>query len=293
MYNVKKRITDYENTYNQRLSNLKNKSICKECFDTWKINPLNQDIIKGINLTYENINNEIIFCSCEKWNILRHDIKKQKSKLIKDANYIITERLLKSKFPPKFVSHSLNNYKRKDWVEKDNTLPTDLIEKIESFDWSNLIITWKLWIGKTSLAVSIAKEYHKFLFKRNDFKWDYTNSVLIFNDVKLQETLKSFDKDKQIEKIESASLLIIDDLGTNNYSETDLSKMIKLIDYRYNNNLKTIITSNLWIKDKMRDILGDRIMERLLSGKPMILNLTSWVSLRKNEIENNVEVYNI
>lgn len=293
MYDVKTRVSEYTNKYNQRLSNSKNKATCKTCYDTWKKQPLNQDIIKWVKLNFENINNEVIFCDCEKWPLLRQELKKEKSRLIKEANYIIADKLLNSKFPIKFINHALSNYRKKEWVERDNTLPAELVGKIELFDWSNIVITGKLWIWKTSLAVSIAKEFHKYLFKKNNFDWGYNNSILIYNDVKLQEILKSFDKDKEIDVIEKASLLIIDDIGVNNYSGTDLAKLWKIIDYRYNNNLKTIITSNLSIKDKMRETLWDRIIERLLSGRTFVLNLDSWVSLRKNEIKEATEVYNI
>lgn len=66
--------------------------------------------------------------------------------------------------------------------------------------------------------------------------------------------------------LNSASLLIIDDLGTERETDYALEKVYNIIDSRVRSNKPMIITSNLELKDMMecRDIRKKRIYDRIL-----------------------------
>lgn len=61
----------------------------------------------------------------------------------------------------------------------------------------------------------------------------------------------------------NADVLILDDLGCHNYSEWTKNKIYSLLNYRLNNNLPNIITSNLNL-EQLKEILGLRTVSRIV-----------------------------
>lgn len=66
-----------------------------------------------------------------------------------------------------------------------------------------------------------------------------------------------------------ATLLLLDDLGGERMSEWTLERLHGLIDQRWSNNLRTVVTTNLSGQD-LYDRYGERIVDRLIDG--------SWVA---------------
>jgi DNA replication protein DnaC len=58
-------------------------------------------------------------------------------------------------------------------------------------------------------------------------------------------------------------LLVLDDLGINNYSEWSKNKIYSIINYRLNNRLPVIVTTNITPED-LEEYLGERTTSRLL-----------------------------
>lgn len=74
--------------------------------------------------------------------------------------------------------------------------------------------------------------------------WDYTESDLM-------------------ESARQVPLLILDDLGANNYTEWSRNKIYSIINYRLNHQLPVIITTNTTPED-LEEYLGERTTSRLL-----------------------------
>lgn len=70
------------------------------------------------------------------------------------------------------------------------------------------------------------------------------------------------DTDAEYEKVATAELLLLDDLGAAKGSDWTEEITFRLIDRRYANCLPTIVTTNLPLP-KLRDMLGDRVSSRL------------------------------
>lgn len=92
-------------------------------------------------------------------------------------------------------------------------------------------------------------------------------SVIMTSFVKILQDI--WDENKEAEYItilNSASLLIIDDLGTERETDYALEKVYNIIDSRVRANKPMIITSNLELKDMMDcdDIRKKRIYDRIL-----------------------------
>lgn len=114
-------------------------------------------------------------------------------------------------------------------------------------------------VGKTHLAVAIALHVleHKGM------------SVLFAVVPDLLDHLRStFDPnspvgyDKRFEDVRTAGLLVLDDLGTENTTPWAREKLYQIFNYRYNEHLPTVITSN-----HNFDRIEDRVLSRLLDTR--------------------------
>ena len=107
--------------------------------------------------------------------------------------------------------------------------------------------------GKTHLAAAIANEASALGVP-----------VLFLTVPDLLDTLRqAFDSetitfDERFEQIQTATLLVLDDLGTQNATEWAKEKLFQLLDFRYVNKLPTVLTTNLAL-----DEIDGRIRSRL------------------------------
>ena len=123
-----------------------------------------------------------------------------------------------------------------------------------------------LFIGKTGrrktyLAASIANE----ILERKP------NSQLLFIIVPdlLNEIRSTYNKDNEITEYQiidaarNAEILILDDLGAHNYSDWVKDKLYSIIDFRLQEQLPTVITTNLLDPPAMDHVIGERITSRI------------------------------
>jgi DNA replication protein DnaC len=92
-------------------------------------------------------------------------------------------------------------------------------------------------------------------------------SVLVTNFARILNTLQgSYDKQEYIDRLNSYSLLVVDDLGIERGTEYAKEQVFNIIDSRYRAGLPMIITTNLTMEDiKNPDTIMDkRIYERIL-----------------------------
>jgi len=110
--------------------------------------------------------------------------------------------------------------------------------------------------GKTLLSCCLLNE----IVARHDINAKFINSLDYLELTKKSYTSQA-DKE-EINAIEKSRMLIFDDLGVELSKEWTSTVLYRLINYRYNNKLITIITSNLPIEGLKVD---DRIKDRLNS----------------------------
>ena len=85
----------------------------------------------------------------------------------------------------------------------------------------------------------------------------------------LDEIRASYSGDSDISEIQvlrqarNMPVLILDDLGAHNYTEWTRNKIYSIINNRLNNNLATVINSNLHLGDIER-FLGERTTSRII-----------------------------
>ncbi|WP_407308843.1 ATP-binding protein [Desulfosporosinus sp. SB140] len=113
--------------------------------------------------------------------------------------------------------------------------------------------------GKTFLAAAIANELmeaqHQVLF-------------LVVPDL-LDELRATFKSDVNefdlLDTARSIPILILDDLGAHNYTDWTRNRLYSIINYRMNEQLPTIITSNLSLEE-MEEYLGVRTTSRIIQS---------------------------
>jgi DNA replication protein DnaC len=66
-----------------------------------------------------------------------------------------------------------------------------------------------------------------------------------------------------VEMARKVEILILDDLGAHNYTDWTRNKLYTILNYRLNNELPTVITTNLEL-DELEDYLGERTTSRII-----------------------------
>lgn len=122
-----------------------------------------------------------------------------------------------------------------------------------------LLLTGPVGSGKTFLAASIANELI-----------ESGNQVLFLVVPDLLDELKAtYNKRTDLTELDlldtarTIPILILDDLGAHNYTDWVKNRIYSIINFRMNEQLPTVITTNLTLEE-MDEYLGDRTTSRLL-----------------------------
>ncbi|MEW6621527.1 MAG: ATP-binding protein [Bacillota bacterium] len=137
--------------------------------------------------------------------------------------------------------------------------------------------------GKTFLAAAIVNELLKF---NHDVLFvvvpDYLDA-LRFSYEKNEDIIT----EKKITDLAyNAPILILDDLGAHNYTQWTANKIYSLLNYRLNNNMPTVITSNLSLSE-LEQYLGARSCSRII-GLCSIYRLLVPQDIRYTKYLNNI-----
>lgn len=123
-----------------------------------------------------------------------------------------------------------------------------------------LLIQGPVGSGKTFLACGIA-----------NYIINHCDKAILFVVVpdlleKIKASYSNTSGYTEFSLVESACevpLLIMDDLGAHNYTDWTRNKIYNIINYRVNNELPTVITTNLELSGDLTKLLGERTVSRL------------------------------
>ena len=125
--------------------------------------------------------------------------------------------------------------------------------------------------GKTSWACKIMSHY----FRKIAFNTGLENEGLFIYLPTFLEDLRNYydTKDPEFEEVlemlKKCKLLIIDDIGSEKFTEWVRERLVSIINTRVSNELTTLYTSNL-SPEELKAELGDRISSRILGSSSVI-----------------------
>ena len=234
--------------YLERLNRLIQTSNCKKCGDTgWKIQTDSYGNYKtnAVGMLLE------MPCNCL--------IEEQNIKMLKRSGLI--ERVKENTFA-KYVP---KNDKQKEAKKK-------AIQFTKDFKDNWLVLTGMTGTGKTHLAVAAWNEIQKVNAEKGIVK-GIRAEMIVYNDLIAKIALgKRFDEDESffevIERYKHVSILLIDDLFRDNVHKESVEWMFQILNYRYDNKLPTIITTNHnYIElEHINEPIHGRIFERTQNG---------------------------
>lgn len=138
-----------------------------------------------------------------------------------------------------------------------------------------LIITGFVGVGKTHLAAAIINEIIK---PDNQTTAVYTTARDMIRHIRSAWRDQSINEDDVIGRYAYASMLVIDEIGVQFGSESEMIQMFDVLDKRYGEQLPTVMISNLPINELV-GLLGDRIIDRMREDNGVLLQL-NWQSQR-------------
>jgi len=155
--------------------------------------------------------------------------------------------------PPRYHNASIENL----------LLPPRIINEAQNFiqgKYDGLFLSGTVGSGKTYLSVAIMKE-----FILQGIYSCFQSVPALFQTLRQTFNTRYSDvEEKLMNKLNSVELLTLDDLGAEKISDFTVDRLYLIIDSRYSNMKKIIITSNLTlndIKNKIHDRLASRIGE--------------------------------
>lgn len=169
--------------------------------------------------------------------------------------------------PDKLIDIDLNNIKP---TNEQNVLFVPLYDIYENVRTKGLYIAGDLGVGKTFLCVALANS----LVKKGE-KVAFVKVSDFFNEMKSYIANRNELIDLNMNKLQKAKYLFLDDIGSESVSEfVRDDTLFRILDYRLENNLTTIFTSNLNKtelekhytydrNDKSNAMKAKRLMERI------------------------------
>ncbi|OEF95995.1 ATP-binding protein [Desulfuribacillus alkaliarsenatis] len=220
---------------------------CNDCNDT------------GYVLSGSGLDMAATRCKCLKNKSIQRKIKSARiSTLLRKCSF--------DKFDSRYYSNKIikgGSHSYREMAEKALDAAASFVHNVlENQLPDSLLFVGKTGRGKTYLAASIANEI---LDRKPDIGLLFVVVPDLLNEIRStydnkNNTHSEFDI---IDTARNADILILDDLGAHNYSDWVKDKLYSIIDYRLQEQLPTVITTNLLDPPSMDQVLGERITSRI------------------------------
>ena len=184
-------------------------------------------------------------------------------------------RVKASGLPSRFIDRNFENYTIRS-TEQKNAL--GMVENYANdFDKLGrgrcLILSGSVGVGKTHLAAAIINTVIR---ADNDIDAVYTTARDMIRDIRSTWGSSSRNEMTTINHYATTGMLVIDEVGVQYGTESELILMFDVLDKRYGNQLPTVLISNLSLVELLA-LLGDRITDRLREddGVSVVMNWKS------------------
>lgn len=181
----------------------------------------------------------------------------------KTAKRCYLKVISESRIPPAYINKDFENFE----VGQNKRVLERIYEYIRNKEYERglgLVLVGSCGVGKTHLAVAILKEIAK-----NSNK----SVMFLFVPDFLDEIRKSYEKledDDCLRYAKDTFFIVLDDLGTEKITEWSKEKVLQIINYRVNNLLPFLITTN-FSGDALKERVGERTYSRIMGACDVLL----------------------
>jgi len=131
-----------------------------------------------------------------------------------------------------------------------------------------LVLLGELGAGKSHLSVAVLRTFNN--------GWFIKQSELLRC---LRDTYRDKAAIDPVDKAQSASCLVLDEIGISAGGRDELPLLHDVLDHRHGNQMPTILTGNIEL-DAMKSVIGDRMADRLRESAFAVLSF-GWPSNRR------------
>jgi DNA replication protein DnaC len=140
----------------------------------------------------------------------------------------------------------------------ENQKALELVAAWQPADDFGVLLTGPAGVGKSHLGFAMLHRYMRWSIRTTDSRLPvYTSAADMI--AKMRGSDNAFPRNE-----DSAPLLFLDDLGTENITDWSREILFRLFDGRVNRKLPTIITTNLKLSE-LKDRLHERVVSRILA----------------------------
>ena len=212
---------------------------------------------------------------------MQRDIEQRKQRLLKWANLLIEgEPRTFANFEPRpgteLALTAAQNFTREvRYDEVGNVYVNGTRHEGPLSTHSMLVLVGRNGCGKSHLLEAIARVELELTNYSTLVRYEYVPTLL-------DDLRAAYDEDAEVKFEEKwgtyrrANLLLLDDIGTEKYSEWAREKLTTLVDERYRYGKRLVVATNLGF-DEMATHLGYRIADRLFdehTGKVLTIQMT-------------------
>lgn len=186
---------------------------------------------------------------------VEHDLAQKKEKEEREFQ----ERGLKGGIPRRYIKCRLNqDYRVDDYNREAVTKTIAALKNRES-----IYLCGNVGTGKTMLASLLAMAA-----VREPRGVRFVNSASFL--AQLRQSINDNSYSDKLDQVLNTGLLVLDDIGTERFTDWATEQIFIVLDHRYANEKQTVLTSNLTLEQlraQINSITGDRICSRLKSYK--------------------------
>lgn len=211
---------------------------------------------KIINIPSMNVQNRKVWILCE-CEAQKAEQERKRQEYV-EKMHRIDQMKMSSMMPGKYRTAVFSTYKVRKENERAFRIAQKYVESFREMEKKNqgIMFYGPIGTGKSHTAACIANA-----LMENEI------SVIMTSFVKILQDVQSIDMNESeyIAGLDSARLLIIDDLGAERNTDYALEKVYNIIDSRVRSNKPMILTTNLRVGEMMeiQDIRYKRIYDRI------------------------------
>lgn len=213
------------------------------------------------------------YCQGREEKVEEKRIIREREEQVKSLQVEINRRLENAMIAPRFAQKTLEGFEISSVKQKKAVEAAQwLLNNLDSGS-PGLIFLGNNGTGKNHLASAIVREAIT----------KYKKTALITKVRKLDRAIKeTWKKDglesEAIKLFSQPDLLVIDEIGLQRGSETELLHLAEIIDDRYEAMKPTILCGNVTLAE-LKEIIGDRAIDRFREGGKVVI--FDWQSYRK------------